>query len=48
MSAVLWYSIHALNGIQTKMVITNKPELNQYVREPARAGWKYWDEVWKG
>ncbi len=29
------------------MAITNKPELSQYLREPARGGWKYGDEVWK-
>ncbi len=28
------------------MRITNHPELNAYIREPARVGWVYGDEVW--
>ena len=29
-----------------KMEITNHPELNVYLKEPVRDGWKYGDELW--
>jgi predicted dehydrogenase len=29
------------------MRITNRPELNQYLREPVRKGWEYGKELWK-
>ena len=28
------------------MRVTNRPELNAYIREPARAGWEMGDELW--
>lgn len=27
--------------------ITNRPELNQYVKEPAREGWNYGEDLWR-
>ncbi|TWT80225.1 putative oxidoreductase [Planctomycetes bacterium CA13] len=29
------------------MRVTNRPELNAYVKEPARKGWEYGDDLWK-
>ncbi|VGO15613.1 hypothetical protein PDESU_04198 [Pontiella desulfatans] len=29
------------------MRITNRPELNQYLKEPVRKGWEYGEELWK-
>ena len=29
------------------MRITNRPELNAYIREPARKGWSYGEDLWK-
>ncbi|MEM6911923.1 MAG: Gfo/Idh/MocA family oxidoreductase [Verrucomicrobiota bacterium] len=29
------------------MRITNRPELNQYLRTPARTGWEYGEDLWK-
>lgn len=29
------------------MKITNRPELNQYIKEPVRAGWEYGDDLWE-
>lgn len=29
-----------------QMKITNRPELNQYVKEPVRKGWEYGDDLW--
>ena len=29
-----------------KMEVTNRPELNAYIREPARRGWRMGDQVW--
>ncbi len=28
--------------------ITNHPELNAYIKEPAREGWSYGEDLWKG
>lgn len=30
-----------------KKGITNRPELNQYIREPVRAGWEYGYDLWR-
>ena len=30
-----------------KMKITNRPELNAYLKEPVRKGWDYGDDLWK-
>jgi hypothetical protein len=30
-----------------KMKITNRPELNQYLKEPVRKGWEYGEDLWK-
>ena len=27
--------------------ITNRPELNEFIKEPVRAGWQYGEELWK-
>jgi predicted dehydrogenase len=29
------------------MRVTNRPELNDYVKEPVRKGWEYGEELWK-
>ncbi|WP_372808430.1 Gfo/Idh/MocA family protein [Pontiella sp.] len=29
------------------MRITNRPELNQYLKEPVRKGWEYGEDLWK-
>jgi hypothetical protein len=29
-----------------KGVVTNRPELNAYVRTPARKGWEYGEDLW--
>jgi len=29
------------------MKVTNRPELNAYIREPVRKGWEYGDDLWK-
>lgn len=29
-----------------QMKITNRPELNKYIKEPVRRGWKYGEELW--
>ncbi len=29
-----------------KMRITNHPELNRYIKEPARKGWRYGEDLW--
>jgi hypothetical protein len=29
-----------------QMKITNRPELNQYLKEPVRKGWEYGDDLW--
>ena len=29
------------------MKITNRPELNAYIKEPVRKGWEYGDDLWK-
>ena len=29
-----------------KMRITNRPELNQYLKDPVRKGWEYGDDLW--
>lgn len=29
------------------MEITNRPELNEFIREPARAGWERGDDLWR-
>ena len=31
-----------------KMRITNRPELNMYLKDPVRKGWECGDELWKG
>ena len=28
------------------MQITNRPELNQYLKEPVREGWSYGEDLW--
>ncbi len=28
------------------MQITNRPELNEYLKEPVRAGWSYGEDLW--
>ena len=28
------------------MTITNRPELNKYLKEPARKGWEYGGDLW--
>ena len=30
-----------------KMKVTNRPELNAYLKEPVRPGWEYGDDLWK-
>jgi predicted dehydrogenase len=30
-----------------KMKVTNRPELNAYLKEPVRRGWEYGDDLWK-
>ncbi|MBK1875782.1 Gfo/Idh/MocA family oxidoreductase [Pelagicoccus mobilis] len=30
-----------------KMRITNRPELNMFVKEPVRQGWRYGEDLWK-
>ncbi|VGO19026.1 Gfo/Idh/MocA family protein [Pontiella sulfatireligans] len=30
-----------------KMRITNRPELNQYLKDPVRKGWEYGDSLWR-
>ena len=29
------------------MKITNRPELNQYLKHPVRKGWEYGEDLWK-
>jgi hypothetical protein len=28
------------------MQITNRPELNQYLKDPVREGWSYGEDLW--
>ena len=32
--------------MKKSMRITNRPELNQYLKEPVRNGWEYGDDLW--
>ena len=30
------------------MQVTNRPELNAWVKEPVREGWEYGEQLWQG
>jgi hypothetical protein len=31
---------------EKNMKVTNHPDMDQYIKEPVREGWKYGEEVW--